>query len=112
MGTLTGVNNTATVIRSGQLCDVCVEMIYESTDNRIVLRQYHSNRSDTDYSRTAFDSEDELPQWVREDIALLKWLPAGEECSLGRWHERSNHAHPLLKVYQLYSPEAKERGVT
>ena len=89
-------------------CDVSVEI---STKNRIVLRQYHNNRRDSDFSRTAFDSEDELPQWVREDIALLKWLPEGEECSLGRWHDRCNSAHPLLKVYQLYSPEAKERGV-
>ena len=108
MGTLTGVNNTAPVIRSGRLFDVSVEI---STKNRIVLRQYHNSRSDSDFSRTAFDSEDELPQWVREDIALLKWLPEGEECSLGRWHERSYDAYPILQVYQLHSPEAKARGV-
>ena len=113
MGTLTGINNTAkSKSESGQLCDVSVEMIYESTNNRIVLRQWRNRRAVSDYSRTAFDSEDELPQWVREDIALLKWLPEGEECSLGRWHERSNNAHPLLRVYKLHSPEAKARGVT
>ena len=110
MGTLTGVNNTAPVIRSGRLFDVAVEI---STHNRVILRQYHNSRSDSDFSRTAFDlSEDELPQWVRDDIAVIKWLPEGEECSLGRWQERSHNAHPLLRVYQLHSPEAKERGVT
>ena len=101
-------NRLGDVIGTTPRFDTSVEI---STENRVVLRQFHNNRSDTDFSRGAFDSEDDLPRWVQEDIARLKWLPEGEVCSLGMWTDRSNDTYPLLRVYQLHSPEAKKEVI-
>jgi len=111
MGDLTGVNNMGATPRFDPMgvarrFDTRVEI---SVENRVVLRQYHNSRNDTDFSRRAYDSEDELPEWVQEDIARLKWVPEGEVCSLGMWTDRSNDTYPLLRVYQIHSPEAKKR---